>query len=1085
MAVTFKVPKSPSRDIAITDSFMGVDLTNTGANIDGYRSPHAPNMVRLVPGKVRKRMGYYKEILFGTDENVNFADGTSAQEKEIHISSLDIGEWVKVYDLIQEVSKPTSGLIPRFSLNIEFDCKSTNEFSIGVTGDNGFPAFPQHVDPSEDWVHISGTVQSFNPVNKISIQAFDAGDIYIKNLALLKTKTASYEWSPAPKYFVERETNDPIYGCHFLKNGTDGFDGDRVVNVNRALNTSNEYEGHTVISNTKIFDLAEVPCPGQTVYVDFDYNFSPPGSGTYDYACVWIGQLNAEIRIEPGEDQHISTSFKLSDFGDNNQFRPEIGVTIVGADYPAIFGFKNFSVCYEKDENFKWSPAPEDSKAKFHLHDMYVIEPKDYAATNSFTKETTSFNGSKTETFVFSTDDLHGGEFQYISFDITTSLTSESATLNNLFVGVQAEWGTSSSVQSVLYVADGSENLRKKHVEFFSQMLPQWEGDTNEHYLKQIIVQFNASGSTKAKISISNLTVKNFKIRDSYTVSSKWFLYHVGKEFYLRSHDTGKFTSVYQDANEHVSQAFQINDNSYIIDGKNYYEFSIKDGERVQVIDQETAYIPTITKAREYNGGGVSFDAFNLLQPGFIEQFIGVANQKVYQLSQSDLDETEVKAWVLDANGNWNPKEEDTDFSVDRITGKVTFVTAPGVTPLEGEDSIRIQAYKTFEGYRDRVTKCRFGTLYGVSGAADRIFLSGNPEHPNWDFYSQFKDGTYFPDIGYTDLGSSQSAITGYAIVSNYLATFKDGFDQSQSVFVREGDMLVTDEEQGTSEPVFKLINSLQGVGSISPYSFGYLQTEPVFLTKAGIYAITEQDITGEKYSQNRSFYLDGKLRKEPNLSTAFATVHDNQYILALNGQLYVLDGLQATRTDKSEPYATRQYAGFYCTDIPANILWEDDAVCFGTNDGKVCRFYTDVDALTSYNDDGKPIYSCWETPDLDGKLFYKNKTFRYMAVRLMQAIKTSVKLYSRRFGLWTLNDETAWNFIKEQTSISNMLDFENFDFNLLSFSADLTERLVHTKLRVKKVDKARFRVENGELNEPFGLFDLALEYIESGNYKG
>ena len=248
-------------------------------------------------------------------------------------------------------------------------------------------------------------------------------------------------------------------------------------------------------------------------------------------------------------------------------------------------------------------------------------------------------------------------------------------------------------------------------------------------------------------------------------------------------------------------------------------------------------------------------------------------------------------------------------------------------------------------------------------------------------------------------------------------------------------------------------------------------------MTKAGIYAITEQDITGEKYSQNRSFYLDGKLRKETGLETAVATVYDDQYILALNGSLYVLDGLQATRTDKSEPYATRQYAGFYCTNIPANVIWNDDAVCFGTTDGKVCRFYTDQDALESYNDDGKPIYCCWETPDLDGKLFYKNKTFRYIAVRLMQAVKTSLKIYSRRFGLWT--------FIKEQTAISNILDFNNLDFNLFSFSADLSERLIHSKTRVKKVDKARFRIENDKLNQPFGLFDLAFEYVESGNYKG
>ena len=87
MAVTFKVPKSPSKDIAITDTFLGVDLTNTGANIDGYRSPNAPNMNRNVPGKVRKRMGYYKEILFGTPMNVNFADKTSAEEKEVFMRS--------------------------------------------------------------------------------------------------------------------------------------------------------------------------------------------------------------------------------------------------------------------------------------------------------------------------------------------------------------------------------------------------------------------------------------------------------------------------------------------------------------------------------------------------------------------------------------------------------------------------------------------------------------------------------------------------------------------------------------------------------------------------------------------------------------------------------------------------------------------------------------------------------------------------------------------------------------------------------------------------------------------------------------
>ena len=212
-------------------------------------------------------------------------------------------------------------------------------------------------------------------------------------------------------------------------------------------------------------------------------------------------------------------------------------------------------------------------------------------------------------------------------------------------------------------------------------------------------------------------------------------------------------------------------------------------------------------------------------------------------------------------------------------------------------------------------------------------------------------------------------------------------------------------------------------------------------------------------------------------MDDAVATVYNDMYILAVNNQLYILDGLQATRTDRSEPYATRQYVGFYCTGVPAICIWNDEALFFGTSDGKICRFHTDVESLDSYNDDGEAIYACWETPDLDGQLFYKNKTFRYFAIRMMKALRTSVKLYSQKLG--------NWSFIKEDTSSGVAFDFENIDFELFSFSTDRSEKVVHTKVRVKKVDKARFKVENDKLNEPFGLFDLALEYIESGNYKG
>jgi hypothetical protein len=56
--------------------------------------------------------------------------------------------------------------------------------------------------------------------------------------------------------------------------------------------------------------------------------------------------------------------------------------------------------------------------------------------------------------------------------------------------------------------------------------------------------------------------------------------------------------------------------------------------------------------------------------------------------------------------------------------------------------------------------------------------------------------------------------------------------------------------------------------------------------------------------------------------------------------------------------------------------------------------------------------------------------------------------------------------------------------FSKLSFSSDITNRVVALKTRVKKVDKARYRFENLNINEPFALDKIGLEFVEKGNYK-
>ena len=536
---------------------------------------------------------------------------------------------------------------------------------------------------------------------------------------------------------------------------------------------------------------------------------------------------------------------------------------------------------------------------------------------------------------------------------------------------------------------------------------------------------------------------------------------------------------LYSDANDARSRSWQFEDKLYIIDGKKllvyYKEESTVDGVTTTLYKVEPAedhaYVPTLTISKDPEGGGTAYEDLNLLSPAFTETFLGKANVKEYNLSFDNLDETPVIVEVMNSSGDFVKKTLNTDYTVNYKTGVITFVNAPGESPLSGEDNVKITAYRTVEGYSDKINKCCIGTLFGVNGALDRLFLSGNPDYINYDWYSAQYDPSYFADTSYAKLGSDSSAIVGYSIISNYLAAHKDYMERDQNIILRQGDLQDND-------PVFRIANTLQGAGAIAKDSFAYLSTEPLFLTKSGIYAVTAQDITGEKYAQNRSFYLNGKLLSEPNMDKAFGFVYKDMYWLCLNNVAYILDGLQPLMTDKSMPYSTRQYAGFYRTNVPANIMWERDSVLyFGTYDGKICRFHTDKESLASYNDNGEPIDAIWETPDIDGNLFYKNKTLRYMAVRLESAIATSIKIYAMKRGLW--------NFIKYDNAAGRYLSFSQLIFSKLSFSGDKTQKISSTKVRIKKVDKFRIRIQNDTINEPFGVYNMAFEFIESGNFKG
>lgn len=538
-------------------------------------------------------------------------------------------------------------------------------------------------------------------------------------------------------------------------------------------------------------------------------------------------------------------------------------------------------------------------------------------------------------------------------------------------------------------------------------------------------------------------------------------------------------TLVYTGMARHRSVSFQLNQKLVILDGT---KIRIYDGTTVQPVEN-IAYIPTLTISKDYTGGGEDYEPLNLLQPAFIEQFYVKSEQasvKTFQLTFGGLDNTTVKAWLLNGSGAWVAKTEGTDFSVNRTNGTVTFTNAPGASPISGEDNVKIQAYRTVPGYANRINHCTIGAMFGVNGAGDRLFVSGNPDqgvsngelytYINCDWFSQQYDPTYFADTWYSKLGSDTSAIMGYSIINNYLAAHKDYNELTQSILIREGDLV-------DDQPVFKLINTLQGAGAISKYCFSYLATEPVFLTRLGVFAVTAQDITGEKYAQDRSYYLEGKLLKEANLKDAIAYTWKDYYILAVNNHLYILDGLQPIHSDRSRPYATRQYVGFYFTNVPATVLFEiNGELYFGSSNGKVYKWYTDDKALESYSDNGTAINAVWETADISEKLFYKKKTYRYLAIRCMPEIASSIQVWAQKEGQWVE--------LKNDTSTLKYFSYENFIYSKMTYSCNKTQRISATKIRLKKLDHVRFRFVNDLVGEPLGINDFAVEYTQAGNVK-
>lgn len=514
----------------------------------------------------------------------------------------------------------------------------------------------------------------------------------------------------------------------------------------------------------------------------------------------------------------------------------------------------------------------------------------------------------------------------------------------------------------------------------------------------------------------------------------------------------------------------------FLLTGSTYYYIDLSTNTVAPVTS--IASVPIVKIGVKPNGAGATLDAVNLLQPKRSEKFLGDGTSKVYQLGAKELDATPLQIIEITSTGQNTYTEGASGalgFTVNRATGTVTFNTAPPVPPITGEENIYITYAKTRAGYADRINKCRSFAHFGIGGAM-RIFLTRNAEYRSYDWWSDVQDPTYFPDLNYGIAGNDNTQIMGYLKFYDLLAIVKEDNNQDTTIYFRRGSL-----EEGKT--VFFTQPGIQGAGALSPHSFASLGEEPVFLSRSGVYSIISNAVNQQAVPQNRSYWVDARLLKEPNLQNAVAVSHDGKYFLSVNGHTYII---AAPKSDKRSFNTEEAYACYYWEGFnPTCYLSHKDTLWFGTADGKICRFKNrgnDTDYFDGPDVEGQRLaipYVFSTKQDDDGAgIRYKTMLKKYSYISLKPFSKSTMNLYF-------VTMSGARNPDNPVTRYTDIFDFNELDFQRLSFIDVPFIQNTPISTKVKKYLTLQFVCTCEAVGETFGVVAIGKSfYVTSKSAK-
>lgn len=299
-----------------------------------------------------------------------------------------------------------------------------------------------------------------------------------------------------------------------------------------------------------------------------------------------------------------------------------------------------------------------------------------------------------------------------------------------------------------------------------------------------------------------------------------------------------------------------------------------------------------------------------------------------------------------------------TDYSSGRIPAPKT----------RGTDNISVKFSKTVKDAdgkdvnREKILGCTI-----VEEFDNRIFLSGNPEHPNLVFHSSLNNPMYFSDTDVYEDGKDDGYIRAMVSGNNALWVFRDT-DKGRGVYYHTASF---DETYGKVYPV---VHSNVPTGCVGG-AINFLD-DIVFFSQNGMESIS-QNITAEQFATHKSSLVDRLMVGNPKYKEMVFAEWEDYLLVCMGTDVFLADSRAIMANEGHYEYEWYHWnLGKYkinCAAVKDGVLYigtdGDDAEDAG--EGHI--YSIDVNSHKDLHADGEAaIESYWTTPK--DKFYAPNK---------------------------------------------------------------------------------------------------------------